>query len=112
MNDEIYEVTRIEYSSLVETIKPEARDIMQYVKDDYKYVDIYSKKTHTKLTSRVTYIGDMESRKGEKYYIYNLPLAEERNPDIPKCRITLETREEVQAFVDAIARMNKEQKNG
>lgn len=110
MNDDIYEVTRIEYSSLVETIKPEARDIMQYVKDDYKYIDLYSKKTHSKLTSRVTYIGDMKSLRGEKYYIYNLPQPEERNPDIPKCRITLETREEVQAFIDAIARMNKEKK--
>ena len=110
MNDDIYEVTRVEYSSLVETIKPEARDIMQYVKDDYRYIDLYSKKTHSKLTSRVTYIGDMESLRGEKYYIYNLPQPEERNPDIPKCRIILETREEVQAFVDAIARMNKEKK--
>jgi histidinol-phosphate/aromatic aminotransferase/cobyric acid decarboxylase-like protein len=52
----------------------------------------------------------MESLRGEKYYIYNLPQPEERNPDIPKCRITLETREEVQAFLDAIARMNKEKK--
>lgn len=112
MNEDIYEVTRIEYSSLVETIKPEARDIMQYVKDDYRYIDIYSKKTNTKLTSRVTYIGNIEPPHSEKYYIYNLPQPEERNPDIPKYRITLETREEVQAFVDAIARMNKEQKNG
>lgn len=110
MNNDIYEVTRMEYSSLVETIKSEARELIQYEKDDYRYVDIYSKNTHQKLTSRVTYIGDMESQRGEKYYIYNLPLPEERNPDIPKYRIMLETREEVQAFVDAIARMNKEKK--
>lgn len=110
MNDDIYEVNRIEYSSLVETIKPESRDIMQYIKDDYKYVDIYSKNTHNKLTSRVTYIGDMQSLSGEKYYIYNLPLPEERNPDIPKYKLELQTREEVQAFLDAIAQMNKEKK--
>ena len=110
MNDDIYEVTRAEYSRLVETIKSEARDIMQYIKDDYKYIDIYSKNTHVKLTSRVTYVGDMQSHNDEKYYIYNLPQPEERNADIPKCRIILETREEVQAFLDAIARMNKEKK--
>lgn len=108
MNDELYEVTRAEYSSLVETIKPEVREIMQYVIDDYKYIDIYSKNTHQKLTSRVTYIGDNQSHTSEKYYIYNLPTAQERLADIPKYKLELKTREEVQAFLDALARLNKE----
>lgn len=109
-NLDIYEVSRIEYSSLVETIKPEAREIMQYIIEDYKYIDIYSKNTHNKLTSRVVYIGDNEILNSEKYYIYNLPLPEERNPDIPKYKLELKTREEVQAFLDAMKQMREEHK--
>ena len=106
--DDIYEVSRLEYSSLVETIKPEIREIMQYIADDYKYIDIYSKNTHKKLTSRRTYIGESVAAQSEKYYIFNLPEPDERLPDIPKYTLQLETREEVQAFLDAMAKMNKE----
>ena len=111
MNNDIYEVSRAEYTSLVETIKSEAREIMQYISHDYKYIDIYSKNTHQKLTSRVTYVGDSEFLRSEKYYIYNLPQPEERTADIPKYKLELQTREEVQAFIDVMARMRKEQDN-
>jgi len=40
-----------------------------------------------------------------------MPDNDERRAPIPKMKLVLETREEVQAFFDAISKMNKEHKN-
>lgn len=108
--DDIYEVSKIEYSSLVETIKPEMREVKQYIMDNYKIIDIYSINTHKRLTRRKTYVGEDQKLQTEKYYIYNMPESYERTADIPKYHLQLDTREEVQAFLDIIAKANKKEK--
>jgi len=40
-----------------------------------------------------------------------MPDDDERREPIPKIKLELETREEVQAFFDAISKINKEHKN-
>lgn len=101
MNDiSIYEVTRADYASFVETIKPEARRI----EADETHADIISLATGKCFCRRV--MGEDEH---EHYYIFELPTAEEALPPKPKMRLELKTKEEVQAFFDAVSKMQKEQ---
>lgn len=104
-NKEFYEVTREEYAAFVETLKPECRRIeVKEDKDSITY-NIYSIKRDILLCSR-----ESNRHKPEKYYIYELADAEESKPAIPKTRLVLDSREQVQAFFNAVAKMAKEKK--
>lgn len=114
MNDSIYEVTRSDYVSFVEQIKPEFRDVqVSEIGTNHIAAKIYSKKTGKCLCSRVGYSGniDDENYTTEKYYIFEMPDNEERRAPIPKVQLKLETKEEVQAFFNFLAQQNKEKKN-
>lgn len=112
MNNNIYEVTRNDYKSFVEQIIPECREIENINAGIYHFTYIRSKKSKKRLCGRRTFIGkNINEKHPEKYYIYEFPEDEERRPPIPKLNITLETKEEVQAFFDAIFANNRENKN-
>ena len=112
MNESIFEVSRAEYKDFIETIKPEYRQIETVDLDRWhQATKIFSKKTGKCLTSRVTYTGkSKEDYEPEKYYIFEIPDDEERCAVIPKVKIVLETKEQVQAFLDGMKKI-KEQTN-
>lgn len=111
MKDDIYEVSRAEYKSFVETIKLETRDVREELIDSrHKVTKIFSKKTGKCLTSRVTDLYEDNTHEPEKYYIFEMPDDDERLAPIPKVKVMLETKEQVQAFLDGMKRMREMEK--
>ena len=108
MND-IYSVNQIDYQTFVEQIKPSARDVHDVELSSTSHaVKIFSKKTGKCLCSRISY----KDNTPEKYYIFTYPDDDERQEPIPKLKLNLETREEVQAFFTLLSnQMKKEKKN-
>ncbi len=110
MIDDIYEVTRDEYIGFVEQIKPDARDVqVVHIDDDHVAAHIYSKNTGKHLCSRVACSNESKNEP-ERYYVINMPEPEERKPPIPKRKIVLTTKEEVQALMDFLSKKSKEGK--
>lgn len=102
--NDIYLVTKHEYAGFVEQIKYDTRDIKVIENSDSKEIQIFSKKTGKHLCSRIC----GENIK-EQYYIFEFPDNDERCKPIPKMRINLETREEVQAFFNALKEIKENQ---
>lgn len=113
MDNSIYEVNREDYKNFIEQMAPGSGQVKHVEAGIYHYTYIYSKKTNKKLCGKRTFIGENSHKKHpEKYYIFEMPDNDERRDPIPKVRLELKTKEEVQAFFNAISKMNKEQKNG
>jgi len=111
MSEDIYEVSRAEYKSFVETIKLETRDVKEELIDSrHKVTKIFSKKTGKCLTSRVTDLYEDDAHEPERYYIFEMPDNDERLAPIPKVKVMLETKEQVQAFLDGMKRMREMEK--
>lgn len=110
--NDIFEVSRDEYKSFVETIKPEYRDL-KVEDDDENHIaaKIYSKKTGKYLCARIARKPDDEVKEREKYYIFETPDKEESRAPIPTYKLELKTKEEVQKFFDALAKQRKEHQN-
>ena len=108
IDNSIYEVTRNEYKGFVEQIKPEYRRVeIEEVDKKHTATKIFSINTGKCLCSRVTYSADYGTPEPEKYYVFEMPENYERQAPIPKQQIVLETKEEVQAFFDFLAKKNK-----
>ena len=61
----------------------------------------------------MTYTAEYGNPEPEKYYIFEMPEDYERQAPIPKMRITLNSKEEVQKFFDYFAEQRKkENKDG
>lgn len=105
MDNSIYEVMRDDYVGFLNQIKKDARSVKTEIKDNYNYIKTFSVKTKTHLCTRMVPIVEGLD---EKYYIFNMPLPEERCEARPIRKIVLETKEEVQAFIDALAKIQKE----
>ena len=105
MDESIYEVNRSDYKNFLETVKSSIREVKEFNEGDYHHIEVYSKTNGAKLASRKFYMGDDKSE--ERYYIWNMPCEEDMIPPIPKYTLNLETREEVQAFLDFVAKQNK-----
>lgn len=112
MNISIYEVTREDYKGFVNQIKSECRDTrIEEIGETHTAAKIYSKKTGKCLCSRVYYTADYGEPDAEQYYIFEMPDDDERCAPTPVYQIKLESKEEVQAFFDAIAKLQKEKNN-
>lgn len=111
-DNSIYEVTRNEYKGFVEQIKPEYRRV-EVIEIDKRHTasKIFSKKTGKCLCSRVSYTATYGDPEPEKYYVFEIPEKEERQAPVPKQQIVLESKEEVQAFFDFLAKKAKEENN-
>lgn len=112
MDNSIYEVTRDDYKAFVEQIKRGCGRVEIVTTKSYQFSNIISQKTGKRLCGRKTYINNNNKNIPEKYYIYEMPDDDERCKPIPKLRLNLETREEVQAFFNILSKMNKEKNNG
>lgn len=110
MNDEIYEVSRAEYASFVQTIKPECRKLERIDKGEYEILNIFGKESGKHFTSKITYKPDSKKYEPEKYYIYELPDAREGIAPQPRVKVILETKEEVQAFLTGMKKLKEEGK--
>lgn len=104
-NKEIYEVSRDEYAGFLDQIKPECRDVQKIEEDDTITLNVYSKKTNKLLCSRVA-----PQNAYERYYVFNMPDNDECRAAKPVQKIVLETKEEVQAFLDIINKLSHEGK--
>ena len=106
MDNSIYEVERDDYVGFIGQLNKEMMDVEQIYKDNSNILSIYSKTTGKHLCSRII------SEDGtEKYYVINMPEENERIAPKPIRQIKLETQEEVQAFFDALNKIQKEKKD-
>lgn len=106
-NKEIFEVTKADFRAFAERLKPDCcRTETTQPEEDFLQMYTYSNRTGTLLCGR-----EKKLDSPEKYYIFNYPEEDEWGPAIPKMKVVLETKEEVQALFEAIAKM-KEQQNG
>lgn len=113
MDNSIYEVTREDYKGFVNQIKPECRDVkIEEIGETHIAAKIYSKKTGKCLCSRVAYSANYGDPDPERYYIFEMPDNDERCAATPVQCITLTSKEEVQAFFDAVKKLQEEQNNG
>ena len=95
--DDIYEVGRDEYVGLVSTMRTDCFDMEKEHLEQCTIIKLVNKKTGQLMTKRI-----IQDDGNEQYFIYELPQADEKNPPKPIRRITLETKEEVQEFFDAL----------
>lgn len=104
--NELYEVSRDEYVGFLDQIKPSFRLVEQVKMDgDYNAIVIRSMKTGKDLCGVLSYTG--EDDVPSKFYVFNMPDNDERQPSKPKQKIVLETQEEVQAVLNILASLNK-----
>ena len=103
MDNELYEVTRDEYVGFLSQINKQSLDTEVYgVGEETTFIKVFSKTSGVHLCTRI--IDDSE----EFYYIFNMPPDKDRIPPQAVKKITLETREEVEAFFNAISKLSKE----
>ena len=106
MDNSIYEVTRDEYAGFIGQLNKQMCDVEQFFEDSMTIMKIKSKATGTHFCTRIIPEDDIEH-----YFIFNMPEDNERIAPKPVMKVTLETKEEVQAFFDALNKLQKEDKN-
>ena len=102
MNNDVYEVERDEYAGFVSGLKKEVCEVEEGLEKGMKYIKIRSKLRDVHLCTRFIFDDGTE-----RYYIFNMPTAEESVPVKPVLKITLDTREAVQEFFDALSKVQK-----
>lgn len=104
MDNNIYEVTRDEYVGFLDQIKADARNVVITKSEHAICQNIFSKKTGILLCSLERYIDDEEDE--YHYYVYNMPLNEERREPKQIRKIVLQTKEEVQSFINLFNKLS------
>ena len=105
MDNSIYEVTRDEYAGFIGGLKKDACDVEQIYDEHMTIMKIKSKARGVHFCTRIIPDDDVEH-----YYIFNMPLAEESVPNKPVLKITLDNKEEVQAFFNVLNKLQSEVK--
>lgn len=106
MDNSIYEVSRDEYVGFIGQLNKQMMDVEQYYEKATSIIKIKSKNTGIHLCTRI--IPDAEE---EHYYIFNMPADDERITPKPVLKVTLNDREEVQAFFNALNKLQGEKKH-
>lgn len=106
MDNEIYRVERDDYIGFLGQLNKEKMDLETFDYPGGYIVKIKSKKTGKHLTTRII---DNENNV-EHYYIFEMPDDDERIKPKGIMKVTLETKEEVQALFDAINKIQLEAK--
>ena len=111
--DEIYEVSRDEFVGFIAQIKPEC---FTHTIDTHYDEDTYN------INEQIVHIvsADDERRFAKivsteeetRQYVYEMPRNEERQAAKPVRKITLGTKEDVQAFFNALQQIQENKKNG
>ena len=102
MNNDIYEVDRDAYAGIIGQINPKTSDIETY-HEDYGTIIKIKNKEGVHFTTRI-----IPTEGEEQYYIFTLPQGEDCLPPKKIRKITLETKEEVQAFFDVLNKVQQE----
>jgi len=102
--NEIYEVERDDYVGFIGQLNKEMMDLEEYSYQDCYFIKIKSKKTGKHLCTRII---DLETEE-EKYYVFEMPDEDERIKPKGILKVELKTKEEVQAFFDAINKLQQE----
>ena len=105
MDNSIYEVERDDYAGFIGQLDKTKMDVEQYYEQDVTIVKIKSKATGIHLCTRI-----IPSEGEEHYFIFNMPADDERVAPKPVMKITLDNKEDVQAFFDAINKLQVEAK--
>ena len=105
MDNSIYEVERNEYAGFIGQLNKEMMDVEQYYEEDLTIMKIKSKNTGIHLCTRI-----IPAEGEEHYYVFNMPADDERITPKPVMKITLDTKEDVQAFFDALNKLQSEAK--
>ena len=106
MDNSIYEVERDEYVGFLGQLNKQKMDLENFDYVDGYIVKIKSKKTGKHLTTRI-----IDNEKNEEhYFIFNMPDDDERIEPKGVMKVTLNTKEEVQALFDAINKLQLEAK--
>lgn len=106
MDNSIYEVDRDEYVGFIGQLNKTMMEVEQYYQEDCSILKINSKTTGMNLCTRI-----IPNNEEEHYFIFNMPLDEERIAPKPVMKITLDNKEEVQAFFDILNKIQKEKKD-
>ena len=105
MDNSIYEVERNEYAGFIGQLNKQMMDVEQCYEQDLTIQKIKSKATGKHLCTRI-----ITSEGPEYYYVFNMPEDNERIPPRPVMQVNLTSKEEVQAFFNAINKMQLEAK--
>ena len=103
MNNSIYEVERDEYVGFIGQLNKQMMDVEQFYEKDMTIIKIRSKNTGIHLCTRIIPESDKEH-----YYIFSMPTPDESIAAKPVRKITLETKEEVQDFFNALNKLQQE----
>ena len=102
MDNSIYEVERDEYAGFIGQLNKEMMDVEQYYEKDCYIMKIKSKNTGVHLCTRI-----IPDEGEEHYYIFNMPLDDERVTPKPVLKVTLNSKEEVQHFFNALTKLQE-----
>ena len=110
-DDEVYEVTRDEFKGFMDELKPDCFDYEEYgyVEDD-REIKITSKDGKRHFASIKSYFHD-EDEIINHHYIYEMPHEDERQASKVIRKITLGSKEDVQAFFEILNKLQGEKKN-
>ena len=104
MDNSIYEVERDDYVGFLRQLNREKMDLETYNYPEGEILKIKSKKTGTHLATCIT---DNEKQETH-YYIFNMPDNDERIEPKGVMKLTLNTKEEVQAFINILNKVQAE----
>lgn len=104
-SNDIYEVERDEYVTFIGQLNKQMMDVEEYSQEDQTSIKIYSKATNKLLCTRVIFHDESGE---EKYYIFEYPEEDEKISPRAVMKVTLDTKEQVQAFFDALNTLQKE----
>ena len=110
MGENIYEVSRDEYVGFVTQINPTARTVKVEENEGVQWIKTYSVTTGKLLCTREIYLKE-DSEGEEHYYVFEFPPNEDRIAPQVVRKITLDTKEEVQAFFDVLSKAMKGQED-
>lgn len=103
MDNSIFLVEREDYKSFVERLNHDSYEVREEeLNRTSTATKIYSKKTGKCLCSRIS-----SKEEPEKYFIFEFPDNDEWGPPIPKRKVILETKEQVQKLFDLIGAKKK-----
>lgn len=103
MDNSIFEVTRDEYAGFIGGLNKNMCEVEQSYEEHMTIMKIKSKLRNTHFCTRIIPDDDVEH-----YYIFNMPLKEESIPNKPVLKISLDTKEDVQAFFDTLNKLQQE----
>ena len=108
MNNDKFRVERDDYVAFIGQLNKAMMDVENYSYQNCTIIKILSKKTGTHLCTRII----DHDREQEEYYVFNYPDDDERVAPKPVMKITLENKEEVQNFFNALSKISKEAHDG